>query len=116
MMDDKIDLTALEPDATELELLVAAITQRAAPELERRAALDVSPIAVLHDWARPALAAAAAVALICVSVLAGHEFGGVTTPGTGLTEALAVPAPVNEWLAGDRSPTVADLMLAMEGE
>jgi hypothetical protein len=115
-MTDRIDFTAFEPDAAEQDLLVAAILERAAPELARRAARDVSPIVVLSDWARPALAAAAVLALICLSVLAGHEFSGVTAPGTGLTEALAVPEPVNEWLAGDRSPTVADLMLAMEGD
>lgn len=115
-MDDRIDFGALEPDAVERELLVAVIMHRAAPELTRRAALDVSPISALYDWARPALAAAAVLALVCVSVLMGHEFGGVSAPGTGLTEALAVPAPVNEWMAGDRSPTVADLLLAMEGD
>jgi hypothetical protein len=115
-MDERIDFSALEPDTVERELLVAAITHRAAPELARRAALDVSPIVALHDWARPALAAAAVLALICLSVLTGHEFGGVAAPGTGLTEALAVPAPVNEWLIGERSPTVADLLLAMEGD
>jgi hypothetical protein len=31
-------------------------------------------------------------------------------------DALAVPAPLDEWLISGRSPTVADLLIAMDGE
>ncbi|MBR9990335.1 MAG: hypothetical protein KFH98_11300 [Gemmatimonadetes bacterium] len=115
-MDERLDLTALEPDEAQRELLVAAIMQRAGRELERRAAEDVSPIAILSDWMRPALAAAAVVAALAVSVLTQQELTAHVEPGSGLTDALAVPAPVNEWLISDRSPTVADLLIAMDGE
>lgn len=115
-MDERIDFSVLEPEAGQQELLVAALMQRAAPELARRAMRDVSPVVMLYDWARPALAAAAVLTVICLSVLAGHTSGGAAPLGTGLTEALAVPAPVNEWLVGNRSPTAADVLLAMEGD
>lgn len=112
-MDERLDLTALEPDSTERELVVAAVMMRAGAELSRRAAEDVSPIAVLADWMRPALAAAAVVAVVCASVLTQRDLAHVE-PGRGLTDALAVPAPVNEWLISERSPTAADLLIAMD--
>lgn len=114
-MSERLDLTSLEPDDVQRELLVAAIMARADGELSRRAALDVSPVIAVLDWARPALAAAALVAAVCMSVLARGELLHVE-PGAGLTDALEVPAPVNEWLISDRSPTVADLLIAMERE
>lgn len=112
-MDERLDLTALEPDDVQRELMVATVMLRAAEELGRRAAEDVSPIAVLSDWMRPALAAAAVIAAVCMSVLMQRELSHVE-PGSGLTDALAVPAPVNEWLISERSPTVADLLIAMD--
>jgi hypothetical protein len=114
-MSERLDLTALEPDEAQRERLVAAIMLRAGSELTRRAAVDVSPIAALSDWLRPALAAAAIIALVCMSVLTQRDLGHVE-PGTGYVDALAVPAPLNEWLISGRSPTVADLLIAMDGE
>lgn len=112
-MDERMDLSALEPDETQRELLVAAVMFRASGELSRRAAADVNPIVLLSDWLRPALAAAAVVAALSASVLMQRELAHVE-PGHGLTDALAVPAPVNEWLISDRAPTVADLLVAMD--
>jgi hypothetical protein len=97
------------------ERLVAAIMEAAAPELARRGEEDVSPLLVLSRWARPALATAAVLALVCLPVLA-TELAQDAGPGAGLTDALAVPQPANAWLVGDRSPTVADLLVAMERE
>ncbi|MGH7448055.1 MAG: hypothetical protein ACREK1_13900 [Longimicrobiales bacterium] len=114
-MDERLDLTALEPDETQRELLVAAIMMRAGGELSRRTSTDVSPIAILSDWVRPALAAAAVIAVVCMSVLTQRDPAHVE-PGGGLTDALAVPAPMNEWLISGRSPTVADLLIAMDTE
>ena len=115
MDEARVDLSALEPDGVRSELLVAAIMMGAGDELSRRAAADTSPIAILSDWMRPALAAAAAIAVVCTSVLMQRELGHIE-PGNGLTDALAVPAPVNEWLISGRAPTVADLLLAMDVE
>jgi hypothetical protein len=114
-MAERLDLTALEPDEATRELLVAAVMLRSGSELARRGSEDVSPIAVLSDWMRPALAAAAVVAVVAMSVLAQRELAHIE-PGSGLTDALAVPAPVNEWLISERSPTVADLLIAMDAE
>src|SRR5687768_2726683 len=113
MMDEQLDLAALELSVEQRELLVASILARASSELSRRAADDVNPIILLSQWMRPALAAAAVLTLICMSVLSGHDF----TSGTatrGLTEALNVPEPVNEWLGSDRAPTLEDVLVAME--
>ena len=111
-MDERVDLTTLDLTAEQRELLVASILTRAAAELERRANA-VSPIYVLYAWTRPALAAAAVLALLCLSVLLRDDSGG-QQQALGLTEALNVPAPASAWLVGDRSPTVEDLILAME--
>lgn len=114
MMDERMDLTAVELSVAEREMLVASILARATPELTRRAA-DVNPILLLSEWMRPALAAAAVLAAICVSVLSGHDFTG-SMARTGLAEALNVPTPANEWVVADRAPTLDDLLLAMESE
>jgi hypothetical protein len=112
-MDDRIDLTALELDAGRRELMVAAIMARAAAELERRESQDVSPMLVMSRWMRPALAAAATLAVICVSILAlaGNE---AAAPGFGLADELAVPEPADAWLVSERQPTVGDVLAAME--
>jgi len=114
-MNERLDLSSLEPDEVQRELLVAAIMARAAGELARRASSDVSPIAVLSGWLRPALAAAAVVAAICMSVLARGDMTHVE-PGAGYTDALEVPEPLNEWLVTGRAPTATDLLIAMEGD
>jgi hypothetical protein len=116
MDEPRIDLAALELDSAERELLVAAIMTRADAELTRRSVLDISPLLVLSTWARPALAAAAAVALVCAPVLFGAMRANVRDAGPGLADALSVPAPVNAWLVGERAPTVGDLLVAMESE
>jgi hypothetical protein len=113
-MDERLDLKALELSVVERERLVASILTRAAPELARRGA-DVSPILLLSQWVRPALAAAAVVAAVCMSVLAQPDFAD-TVARTGLAEALNVPSPAAEWVATDRAPTLDDLLLAMESE
>jgi hypothetical protein len=113
-MDERIDLTALELTGTDRDRLVAAIMARAQPELARRQSQDVSPIAVLSDWMRPALAAAAVLAVVCASVLAFERTPA--GPGAGYTDALQVPQPADEWMVSGRSPTVADLFVAMEVE
>ena len=111
-MNERLNLGALELDERERERLVTAILSRAQPELTRRSA-DISPMLVLSEWARPALAAAAVLAIVCMSVLAR---GVHIEPGAGLTDALAVPAPVDEWLISGRAPTVADLLVALDSE
>lgn len=113
-MEERIDLSALELDEGRRELLVAAIMANAMPELARRRALDVSPMQMLSGWMRPALAAAAVIALLSGSVLALDLTEAA--PGGSLAEALAVPEPADAWLVGERAPTVGDVLIAMERE
>jgi hypothetical protein len=113
-MDERIDLTVLELDGVRRELLVAAIMANAAPELARRQALDVSPMLMISDWLRPALAAAAIIALLAVSVLSLDLTD--RAPAGSLAAALAVPEPADAWLVGERAPTVGDVLIAMERE
>jgi hypothetical protein len=39
-----------------------------------------------------------------------------SAPGSGLSDALAIPEPAAAWLAGGRAPTVGDVLIAMERE
>jgi hypothetical protein len=113
-MDERMDLTGLELTAVERERLVASIMTRSAAELQRRQTADVSPMVVLSHWMRPALATAAVLAALCVSILAFEP--RPARPAPGLADALAVPQPADEWLVSGRSPTAADLFLTMEVE
>ena len=111
-MNDRIDFETVSLNDIRREQLVGGIMARARAELARRAAAaDVSPFMVLSAWARPALAAAAVLAVICVSVLLRD--GSAVEPGAGIAETL-VPAPAVSWLVLERSPTVTDLMVALE--
>jgi hypothetical protein len=114
MDEQRMDLGGLEPSDVSRELMVRGIMARAATELARRSQADLTPLMVLASWARPALAAAAILATVGVSVLV-HR-GVHDEPMSGLTDALAVPQPLDEWLVSNQSPTVADLMVALEQE
>lgn len=115
-MDERIDLSALELDDERREWLAAAVMRTAAAELARRASADVSPMLVLSRWLRPALAAAAVLAVLSAGVLTRYAVPAGGEPGPGLAAALEVPAPADAWLVGERSPTVTDLLIAMESE
>lgn len=114
----RIDLTPLDTlaDASRFERLVGAITQLAAPELARRAG-RVGPMLLLARWARPLLAAAAAVAAVALGTLSLAERIAepveVAATPPGLVEALEVPSPVVDWLNEAREPSVSDLIIAV---
>ncbi|MGH7476273.1 MAG: hypothetical protein ACRELD_08285 [Longimicrobiales bacterium] len=118
-MEGRIDLTAVLPDAAMTERLVDRILAAAGVELARRESA-ATPIAWLATWARPALAAAAVVAIAAggaLAVLSGFGRGvEAELLGTGLVDALAVPAPADSWVIADRGPTISDLILAMEAD
>jgi hypothetical protein len=115
MEDERLDLTELELDEARRELMVAAIMARATPELARRAAVDVEPLAMLTNWSRPALAAAAVLAAVCITVLSLERVDS-PEPGSGIADALAVPEQAAQWLVTERAPTVADILVAIESE
>lgn len=116
MNEKRLDLSALDPaHDRSLDGLVRAITARAAPELARRAASG-SPFTVLAGWARPTLAAAAALAAVSLVGLGIARSGAAVVPLRGVPEELGLPAPVAEWVAEGRTPTRDDLLIAMEDD
>ncbi|HKV08093.1 MAG TPA: hypothetical protein VJ725_08155 [Thermoanaerobaculia bacterium] len=120
-MDDRpIDLRALDPtlDRERWERRIASITALAAPELARRAALAGSPAQVLLGWFRPALSAAAALALCAVVVLAllARSAEARSTRPAIAAEALRLPTPVAQLLGEERAPSLSEISLAMGEE
>ena len=115
-MNERVDLSALELDDASREQLIAAIMTRADSELTRRSLDDVGAMFVLSTWARPALAAAAVLALVCAPVLLRGPATAVVAVETGLADALAVPTPANAWLVNERAPTIGDVLVAIESE
>jgi hypothetical protein len=115
MEPERVDLSALDPTQDRLgyERLVRRVVAAAGPELARRAAGD-NPLAMLAAWARPALAAAAVIAVVAIGTLAVTERAGHDEPLGTMADALGVPAPASDWLADGREPTRGDLVLAME--
>jgi hypothetical protein len=41
---------------------------------------------------------------------------GADNPVGSMADALLIPEPVSEWVSEERQPSVADLILAFEGE
>lgn len=118
-MDERpIDFSPLDPtlDREAWERRIAALLVLAAPALVRRAAAG-SPSLVLLGWFRPALAAAAVLAVCAGASLALLEGPGAVPleePAVA-AEALRLPTPVAQWLEDDQAPSVADLALAVGG-
>jgi hypothetical protein len=115
MDEPPIDLSALDPtrDRDPWEHRVAALTAAAHPELARRA-VAASPVQVLANWFRPALALAALLAL-CAGlglVLLGP---GEAPDEPAAAEALRLPSPVGLWLGEKRPPTLDEVVVAMRG-
>ncbi len=115
MKRDGIDLGPLLTPVAR-ERLVRRVMEAALPELQRRAT-ERGAMVVLADWARPALAAAALIALASALALGLARPGAAAlpAPSTGFAEALNVPAPVSTWIVTEREPTVGDMIAAVEG-
>jgi hypothetical protein len=118
--DEPLDLSALgaarlEPvrDAARWERAVHAILRAAAPELARRAA-GGSVLALLVQWSRPVLVAAAAVALAFGALtVAASDSSGPGSGDAGVAGALGTREPVASWISEERAPTRADLVQAV---
>lgn len=122
MDEEPIDLGPLDPTADRdgWERRISAITARAAPALARRSALtsrETSPAQVLLGWFRPALSAAAVLALCAGAALVLLLKGtvGAPEPAPVMAQTLRLPAPVALWLGEEQPPSVADLATAVEG-
>ena len=101
-------------DPERWEALVRGIVRRAAPVLAAYAARK--PADWLAAWLRPALAAAAVVAVLALGALVaagrGPAPGGATA--IGLEDALGYPTPVTAWVSTGQVPTLEELALTME--
>jgi hypothetical protein len=117
MDDERLDLSALDPagDPVRFARLVAGTMDRAETELRRRASAD--PIGMLARWTRPMLAAAAITAVASGTVLMSAAGGGFDdAPWMAHAEPASLSALVEEWVAEVRTPSVTDLMIALEGD
>lgn len=118
-MTEPIDFTPLRLSEHRRDVIVASVLLQSGHEFTRRAS-GGSPIVFLGTWARPALAAAAVLALVCGTMLASSTptariaFEDGTAPGTGITEALGVSTQTTALLAANTTPTVSDLLAVDE--
>ena len=115
--DERFDFSMLDldNDPERFEKLVGTITWRARIELARRAARrEVSPVEAVAVWYRPAIAAAAAIAVVSLTLLStvGKANNEVAT-GAYMSSA-EVPAALSSWYEEGTSPTAADLIVVAD--
>jgi hypothetical protein len=120
MDEEPIDLRPLDPtlDRERWERRITTIAALAAPELARRATIADSPSVVLLGWFRPALSAAAVLAVCAGAALVMLLQSPASAPEPAIpamTEALRLPAPVALWLGEEQPPSVTDLASAVQG-
>jgi hypothetical protein len=110
-MTEPIDFTPLRLSEHRRDIIVASVLLQSGHELTRRAS-GSSPILFLGTWARPALAAAAVLALVCGTMLASSTNAGFndSTPGAGIAEALGVSTTTTELLASNSTPSLSDML------
>lgn len=124
-LKDRIDLSALDAfsDPAKRDAFVARVLDRSALELARRRRSGVgepawngsgSVFGVMAGWARPALAAAALAVVVSGIALRVTQSRAQAEQG-GVLEAMALPTPVEEWLAEEQAPTTDDLIFALDG-
>ncbi|MFN2384379.1 MAG: hypothetical protein ABR559_09000 [Gemmatimonadota bacterium] len=122
-LNEELDFTMLDPsrDRDRWERLVGQITARATPFLSGyreapRAARQAerSPVLYLAGWLRPALAAAATIALLAAGTLLATRTESVAAPVATVAEALGYPAPVTAWVEAGRVPSVEELAITLE--
>ena len=119
MSDDRFDLSALDVsrDPERIDRMVGNIMWRARTELARRAsAHPVSAVEVVAGWFRPALAAAAAIAAVSLTLLATAGRSRAEVQSTAFISSAEVPAAMTVWYEEDRLPTAAELLVATSQE
>jgi len=123
-LNERIDLSALDPfaDPARRDAFVARVMDSGAFELARRRRSAAgeslwnggSVFGVMAGWAGPALAAAA-LALVVSGIALRAARTQPQEAQSGLIEAMALPAPVEQWLSEDRTPSRDDMILTLEG-
>ena len=112
---DRSDLSALDPqrDAQHWERMVRQIMARSAVELHRRQqAVRFGLFDGLLAWARPALATAAALALLSLLSLTRGQTPAMST----FIRSPAMPVEVSVWLEEGQPPSMLDLIVLRNGE
>jgi hypothetical protein len=115
MSDDQDPTWApLDPqrDPERWESMVRGIVERAAPILA--AYSSRGPAELLAAWLRPTLAAAAVVSALALGALAAGSREPETGATIGLGDALGYPVPVTTWVSTGQTPTIEELVVAME--
>lgn len=118
---ERNDLTSLDLQSERVERMVSNILERTAFELRRRQRTvrvlsGMSVLDGLLGWARPALATAAALALISLAALSRLERPAPVTGDTAFFQSAALPAPVQVWLEEGQPPSVVDMFAVTDGE
>ncbi len=111
-----VDFSPLQLSEQRRNVMVASVMLRSGHELSRRASVT-SPILFLGTWARPMLAAAAVLAMVCGTMLTQTPATQVAdmAPGAGMAEVLGVSTATTTLLAANTTPTFSE-MLAVDEE
>jgi hypothetical protein len=112
---ERLDLSPLDPrrDTQRWEQLVRQIMARSAAELQRRQAAGMFGLFDgLLAWSRPALATAAALALLSLIALSRLEAPTMTT----FFRSQSMPDEMSVWLEEGQPPSILDLIVLRNGE
>jgi hypothetical protein len=119
MSDERFDFSAfdIERDSERVERMVGNVMWRARGELARRArGQSVTVTEAVAAWFRPAIAVAAAIAGISLTMLATVGRSNAEPQAGAYMSSAEVPAAMTAWYEEDRSPTATDLLVATHGE
>jgi hypothetical protein len=109
MESEKIDLSPLDPtvDLRRWNDLVNTITRRAIEARQRRLSVTYQLLA----WARPAVAMAAAVALVVIAGASLSRFGSRTEVSSAVKPALILA----DWAVRGEAPSTATMIEVLGG-
>ncbi|HEU0014381.1 MAG TPA: hypothetical protein VFQ45_11890 [Longimicrobium sp.] len=110
MEPERIDLSPLALPAARRTALAAAVLARA--QVGRAA--PRGPLAVLAGWARPTLAAAAAVAGVSLAALAWSGTRAATEESTQTLAEALIPERASPWVSEGATPSGEDLLAGWE--
>ena len=117
MSDERFDFSAfdLEHDSERVERMVGNVMWRARGELVRRAQ-SLTVTEAVAAWFRPAIAAAAAIAGVSLTMLATVGRSDTDLQAGAYVSSAEIPAAMTAWYEEDRSPTATDLLVATHGD
>src|SRR5690349_19881304 len=107
-----VDFSPLQLSEQRRDVMVASVMLRSGHELTRRAS-GSSPIVFLGTWARPMLAAAAVLAMVCGTMLTRMQPVAQVAdmaPGAGMAEVLGVSTATTTLLAANTAPTFSEMI------